>query len=137
MILGNILTSSGDHKPHLGLLKIVTLLTTFFINRFSEVVLLLGVVLEGLGPVLESLGRVLVRLVSILGRYWNRLRARVERCFDVLDLLRIVFQAFSGLGSVFDRFLDDFLTPSGSHKPHLGGVKIVILLRTSFKNRLL
>ena len=78
------------------------LLRTSFKNRIPEVVLLLGAVLEGLGPVLESLGGVLVRLVSILGRYWNRLRARVERGFDVLDRLRRVFEAFSGLGSIFD-----------------------------------
>ena len=58
--------------------------------------------MEGLGLVLESLGGVLVRLVSVLGRYWNRLRARVERGFDVLDRLREVFEAFSGLGSIFD-----------------------------------
>ena len=95
MILVHILTSSGDHKPNSGLLKIVILLRTFFKNRLPEVVLLLG-------AVLESLGGVLVRLVSILGRYWNRLRARVERGFDVLDRLRGVFQAFSGLGSIFD-----------------------------------
>ena len=102
MILGNILTSSGDHKPHLGLLRIVILLRTFFKYRFPDVVLLLKAVLEGLGPVSESLGGVLVRLVSILRRYWNRLRARVERGFDVLDRLRMVFQAFSDLGSIFD-----------------------------------
>ena len=102
MILGNILTSSGVHKPHLGLLKIVSLLKTSFKNRLPEVVLFLNAVLGGLGPVLESLGSVLVRLVNILGRYWNRLRARVERDFDVLDRLRGVFQAFSGLGLIFD-----------------------------------
>ena len=58
--------------------------------------------MEGLGPVLESLGGVLVRLVSILERWWGRLRARVERGLDVLDRLRGVFEAFSGLGSIFD-----------------------------------
>ena len=61
----------------------------------------LGAVLEGLGLVLGSLGGVLVRLVSILGRWWGRLGARVERGFDVLDRLRRVFEAFSGLGSIF------------------------------------
>ena len=91
MILVHILTSSGDHKPHLGLLRIVILLRTFFKYRFPDVVLLLKAVLEGLGPVSESLGGVLVRLVR---RYWNRLRARVERGFDVLDRLRRIFQAF-------------------------------------------
>ena len=55
-------------------------------TMFSNV-LLLGAVLEGLGPVLESLGDVLVRLVSILGRWWGRLRTRVERSFDILDRL--------------------------------------------------
>ena len=64
--------------------------------------MLLGAVLSGLGLVLESLVGVLVRLVSILGRDWNRLRARVERGFDVLDRLRRVFEAFSSLESVFD-----------------------------------
>ena len=62
----------------------------------------MGTVLEGLGPVLESLGGLLVRLVSILGRYWNGLRAWVERGFGVLDRLRMVFQSFSNLGSIFD-----------------------------------
>ena len=62
---------------------------------FSNV-LLLGAVLEGLGPVLEGLGSVFVRLVSILGTW------RVESGFDVLDRLRGVFEAFSGLGSIFD-----------------------------------
>ena len=58
--------------------------------------------MEVLGPVLESLGGVLVRLVSILGRWWGRLRTRVERGFDILDRLGGVFEAFSGLGSIFD-----------------------------------
>ena len=86
------------------------------------------------GSVLESPGGVLVRLVSVLGRYWNRLKARVERGFDVLDRLRGIFEDFLGLGLIFDTFFSDFVTPSGSQKPHLGGFKIVILLRTSIKN---
>ena len=85
-----------------GLSKSVFLLGTSFKNRLPEVVLLLGAVLEGLGLVLESLGGVLVRLVSILGRWWGRLRARVERGFDILDRLGGVFEAFSGLGLIFD-----------------------------------
>ena len=49
-------TASGGHKPHLGLLKIVSLLGTSFKNRLPEVVLLVGAVLEGLGLVLGVFG---------------------------------------------------------------------------------
>ena len=53
-----------------------------------------------------------------------------------MDRLRRVFQGFSGVGFVFDGFSRDFVTPSGGHKPYLGQLKILILLETSFKNRL-
>ena len=79
-------------------------------------VLLLGTVLEDLGPFLASLGGVLMRLGNILGRLWGVLEAcwgvlgaswrgggaRVERGFDILDWLRGIFEAFSGLGLIFD-----------------------------------
>ena len=80
------------------------LLGTSFKNRPVVVVLLLGAVLEGFGLVLESLGGVLVRLVSILGRYWNRLRSRVERGLTSWTVLEVSSKLFR----VWDQFLMDF-----------------------------
>ena len=57
---------------------------------------------EHLGGVVGSLGSVL----GCLGVCWEHLggvfRAQVERGLDVLDRLRWVFQAFSGLESIFN-----------------------------------